>query len=798
MADDWRDILSGAQSKPAAQAGSAPKPPADDWRAVLGAPASSPDSTPDSGEGSWWDRHGRTVEAAGAGLALLIGGPKIAKGLGTALTKAGPAGEAALQGGRNVQATLAPSTVDEAAGRAAGAIRGETGTAARRVAETQARLEPLWKGVGGLDDIGKRNFIGYVEGRSKGVKLLKPELQPLADELRDAYASVHKDMGALDQTQKIGWIEDYYRHQWVKDPTHANVFSKEGLGYFTKERSLPTIEDGLARGLVPRTLDPVQTTLEYVANARRFIASNRILDVGRSNGDVFYKKLGYKGPFPTNDRWVPLDGALTRKGAGQLYAKENWARVYNNFVSSGFTGPAGEIVNGLRRASNTVTAFELGMSGFHVTTMANEAVINDVAKAVTSLAGGNAKQAIADLIKAPTAPYRLFQSGKKLEKVYLGQAGGTPEERKLANLLTRAGGRGAGMAHAKDYEYTSMGSFLQSWKRASGQAERLKYAQDIKANPFVGVPKTMFSLIGRTMQSVSEPLFKYYIPRIKNGAFADNMSQWLRTHPGAQVAEQEAAARQIWDSIDNRFGELVQDNVFWKQHMKQLSMIAMRSYSWNMGTIREIGGGVKDIASHQFTPRAAYVIALPIVYGTLSAVYQVLKTGGKPQDIQDLLAPRTGGTDAKSGMPERMMMPGYMKDVFAWSEDPVKAASNKMSTFLGTGLNMVTGKDWKGDPIAPPPDDPNAPFERTVPPWLQAYFGLAAQNMTPISVRDLSKGKPEGSNISGVESFMGLHSANRKMTDPEGYESMKRYQAKKAYRKKERYDQKQQNQSTIE
>lgn len=794
MADDWRDILAG---KPAAQA--APKAPlADDWRAVLGAPARGADSTPDTGDGSWWDRHGRQVEAAGAGLALLLGGPKIAKGIGSALRASGTAGEAALQGGRNIQATLAPSTVDEAAGRAAGAIRAETGTAARRVGETQARLEPMWKDIGGLDELGQRNFISYVEGRSKGVKLSDPKLQPLADELRDAYASVHKDMGALNQSQKMGWIEDYYRHQWVKDPIHASVFSKEGLGSFTKERSIPTIEEGLARGLKPRTLDPVQTTLEYVGNARRFIATNRVLDVGKSQGDVFFAPLGYKGSFPSGDRWVPLEGTLARKGGGQLYAKENWARVYNNFVSRGYTGPAGEIVNGLRRVSNTITAFELGMSGFHFTTMANEAIINDVAKAVTSLAGGNAKQAIADLIKAPTAPVRLFQSGKKLEKVYLGQAGGTAEERKLADLLTRAGGRGAGMTHAKDYEYTSMGSFLQSWNRASGQAERLKYAQDIRANPFVGVPKTMFSLIGRTMQSVSEPLFKYYIPRIKNGAFADNMSQWLQTHPGAQVAEQEAAARQIWDSIDNRFGELVQDNIFWKQHMKQLSMIAMRSYSWNMGTIREIGGGVKDIASHEFTPRAAYVIALPIVYGTLSAVYQVLKTGEKPNDIQDLLAPRTGGTDAKTGMPERMMMPGYMKDVFAWSEDPVRAASNKMSTFLGTGLQMMTGRDWKGDPIAPPPEDPNAPYERTVPPWLQAYFGLAAQNMVPISVRDIGTGKMEGSKISAPEQFFGLHAASRRLTDPEGYENIRRYQASKEWRKKQKYDIKQERYRGIE
>ncbi|MGI8570354.1 MAG: hypothetical protein ACR2KT_15545, partial [Methylocella sp.] len=31
------------------------------------------------------------------------------------------------------------------------------------------------------------------------------------------------------------------------------------------------------------------------------------------------------------------------------------------------------------------------------------------------------------------------------------------------------------------------------------------------------------------------------------------------------LEEKEAAARTIWDSIDNRFGEMVQDNIFWSK-----------------------------------------------------------------------------------------------------------------------------------------------------------------------------------------------------------------------------------------
>jgi hypothetical protein len=746
--------------------------------------------TPQAEGGSWWDRHGRTVEQAALAAITLAGGAKLATKAIPALTKAGPIGEGLVQTGRNIRAVVAPSTVDEASGRAAAAIRAEHGTAARQTAQAEARLEPEWGKAGTLDDPGRLKFIDYIEGRSKGARIPDPKLQKLADTIRDLYDEVHVDMRSLNQSQKAGFVEDYYRHVWKRNPASDRAFSKEGLKGFTKERSIPTIAEGIKLGLTPKSTDPVQTTLQYIDNAKRFIATNKILAEGVRQKDVALRQLGTKAPFPSADKWVRLEGSLAKRGGHELYAKEGWARVYNNAIASGFTGPVGELIQGLRRTSNTLTALELGLSGFHVTTMANEAVINDVAKSLMDISKGRAREALMGLIKSPTAPVRLYQAGKKVEQAYLGHAAPTPQMRHITNLLERAGGRGKGMTHARDYEYTAMGDFFKSWERGALAAEKRQYLQNIKQHPISGTVGTAASLIGRTMQTISKLLFEKYIPRLKNGAFYENMAQWLETNPGSSVHEQEKAARVIWDSIDNRFGELVQDNVFWKQHVKQLAMISMRSYSWNMGTVREIGGGAKDLASGQFTPRAAYTIALPIVYGTMSAIYQIFKTGKKPQDIQDLIAPQTGGVDARTGQPERLMMPGYMKDVFAWTEDPLQTISNKASTFITTGSNIARGRDWKGDPIAEP-TEPGAPLEQTVPKWLPEYFGFVGENISPISIREFSKGRMEGSNISPAEQFMGLRPAGMRFTDPERYQSMNKYRAQKDWRKKLKYDAKQ-------
>jgi hypothetical protein len=742
---------------------------------------------------SWWSKNGRVVEgAAAAGLAMLLG-PKLARGAGSLLSKSGIPGQAVLTGAKNVQAIAAPSTVDEAAGRAAAVTRAESGGAAQQTAQTQSRLEPYWPLVGGADPIRQRNFISYVEGRSKGVQLSDPKLQSLADEMRAQYDRVHTDVGNLNRSQKTGFIEDYYRHQWVKDDVSERIFSKEGSKSFTKQRTLPTIEDGIKAGLTPKTLDPVQTTLEYVNNARRFIAANKILEKGEQVGDVIFRPLGYKGKFPTSDSWVPIEGSLGRKGGGQLYAKEGWARVYNNWRSLGFTGPAGDVMHALRRTSNTITGLELGLSGFHFTTMVNEAIINDVAKAVTNITKGKFGEAIKDVALSPTAPIRLAREGSKLQKVYLGKEQGTSESREMMRLLTKAGGRATGISHAKDYEFTAMNSFFDAWKKGALAAEGRQMISDVKSAPVTGAPRALFSVVGRVMKDVMKPLFEVYIPKLKTGAFADTMGQWMRANPTASRAQKEAAAREIWDSIDNRFGESVNDNIFWKQHMKQIAMLSMRSYSWNVGTIREIGGGIVDAASHKMTPRVAYTIALPVVYGTIGALYQYMKTGEAPKDTQDLVAPRTGGTDPATGLPERMIMPGYMKDVFGWHHNPIELASHKLSTFVTTAKELVTGKDWRGAPIAPPPEDPSAPYELTSPPWLSAYLQHVAGKLVPISVRDLSRGEKEGSNITMAERALGIQPGGQKYVNPEGLKAYERYKKLKEWRSKEAFDARQES-----
>jgi len=724
-------------------------------------------------------------------------------GIGLRGTATGAAvGKGVSKGRRLAEELTSPDTVSPAAENAATAIRSATGNAARATASTEAELDQFQKIINQLPDRSKLDLVDYIERRSTaGGPVIPKSLQPVADSIRGALQERMTALQALPSKAQAQFIEDYYPHFW-KDPNQGRAFaakfgSKEGSGANLKKREIPTIADGIAAGLVPSTVDPIAATLKYVQNMDRFIGTTKIMDEAIANGTV---RRFTPGMQPAG--WVEVNTA--RAGDLPFYAPKDWARVYNNFTSKGAHGwgggEYGETYDMLRRGSGALTALELGLSGYHALTMGQEAIVNGIAKAVDQLAAGQPWRAAGSALRAPLAPVALPLKGHQLEKVYLGKATGDPLMRQITDLLTEAGGRAkGGKNHALDYEYSRLGSYVTAFKKATLKGELAEDLKDIYGRPIVGTAKAVTRNVGRIMDTVAQPLFEKYIPKMKNGAFYENMADWLQRNPQATREQQIKAAQHIWDSIDNRFGEMVQDNIFWDKFAKQAAMLSLRSFSWTLGgPVREIGGGVRDLGrvamGGPWTSKASYVIALPFTFGLLNATYQFLKTGQPPESMQDLLAPRTGGVDARSGLDERILMPGYMKDVFGFIKHPVQEATNKLSTgvrMLGETISIADGqggKDWRGDPILSPPDPSGA---ANAPRWLVDYLTYLRKNIGPITIRQLMQGPKEGSNLNAVEQALGTRTSSQYMTDPQGYQDMMTKLRQRAWTKKRRYEERQ-------
>ena len=748
-------------------------------------------TTPEADNESWWQRNRGAVTATAAlGAALAFRRPlgriientpfgQVQRGIqGTFAPTSMPDKPIKLNAGMMAPILHAPGQTTAREGEAM--LREYMGGAARSTDQAYNTLKEHWPKVGNLSPQEADDLVHYMETRGQGAKISNPELQPAANAMRNVYERYAGELGNLAKFEhrKGEFLADYYRHLY-KPKEGGDLdrvgFAKLGNSSFMLGRKIPTIREAKALGYEPITNDPIEMTIRYATNASRFIAREKILENAQRQRLI----LPMKGTKRPPDGWVKL----FERGMWHYYAPEGFARVFNNYASKGFTGPMGDLYQPLQQTFNAITATELGLSGYHAVTMANEAIVSEVARAAMEGASKDATGAIKALIGAPLAPVSLYRRGKAVEQSWLGTVPGTEHMRRITDLMERAGGRARSYNQAADYKYSGLGSYFESWKRGALKLQLEMDKSDLKNLP-LGPLKVAFRTAGRLLDTVASPLFEYYIPRLKNGAFYETMSTWLTHNPTAGEAEQMAAARMIWDSIDNRFGELVQDNVFWDRTLKQAAMLTQRSYSWNTGTLREIGGGTKDILSGEFTPRAAYVIALPIVTAAISALYQGLKTGQPPADVQDLIAPRTGGVDPATGKPERLAPVGYMKDVLSWSSDPIRTATGKISSGPRLLGELATGKDWMGLPIR----DPRAAWGGQE--WLSEYTKHVVDTYKPITLKNYMQRKRD-TKITPAETAMGLAPAGRNYVDPEGLASIKERISRREYQRKQRYEQRQ-------
>lgn len=736
-------------------------------------------SAPDAGTKKWWsDKADELLKnTSGAGVPLT---PQNVKAL-----MVGPA-KGTTDSAPLVKRIFSPASVSDTAKAAAALIREKSGLRARDLATIGAQLEPLRRVI---NEQPEATRVAFMEAMDTGAKIPDPALQPLADKLRAAFYTTRVQLEDLGH-EGVEFLNEYFPHMF-KDPVQGAQFMQDwwghqGSGGSLKHRTFPTIQDALKAGYKLASTDPIEVSLRYLSSMRNYIEAQQILRAAQTQGYVkpmfdITRKSASGHPQGGSDiplGWAPLKG---RAEAQSLYAPEDWARVYNAYISRGFgqNPEAGQLYDTLQHAANTVTSAELGLSAYHVFTMAKEAIISDFAKGMSQVATGDLKKGLQTMAKAPGAPVNLYKLGKTPQAEYLDPGSLDPRVQEIVDLMTKSGGRLAPKIYDPTYQYSAMGSYFDAWKHGTFT---LKHQLGESANQIAegfnqrgllgGAAATagqVIEHIGRAMQTVAQPIFQKYIPTLKAGAFYDALSTWLDANPRATPTEQLAMARKIGDSVDNRFGEMVQDNIFWNRALKQSAMLAMRSYSWNLGTVREIGGGLVsmarnptrirgklNLASNEYDPRAAYVVAMPAVVALTSAIYQYLKTGEPPQDVTDLMAPRTGGK-AEFNQPERAILPGYEKDVYGWYNNPSQEAFDKLSTAPRLMWETLTNQDYRGMPIA----NENDPLASRIEQYLQHVAG----SLGPISIKQQLEQR-KGTGISRLEQATGIRSAPTWLEEP--------------------------------
>lgn len=633
-----------------------------------------------------------------------------------------------------------------------------------------------------------QNLIDYMEGRSTGA-LLDPHspFAPVADALRGVNEFMRAQIEAHDPNL-INFYQDYFRHLWV-NPRAADVafgVGRQGTSRSLLARTVPTISEGIEKGLMPKILDPIDNTLHYVSGMANYLAARKVIDISKDAG---YIKYGGEAPHPG---WEKLNGMSSVVAAGDnavqyAWAQQGYARAYNAWVGKGFHEWAvgGTIYDKLQYAANAMTGMKLALSQYHLFNIAKETGIAGLTNGLGEIARGDIIQGMLHMASGATILPELVRqrnAGKRFQEMYLDLG----NQSELVDLFAAAGGRAVGRAaqyrinQASNIQtalrrgslFQELGNDIRSMFREQGGDENIPYRIARFPDRTAGV---FMHEIGRVLDSLNGPLFDGLIPKVKNAAWADEMEAWLRHNMQASREEKLAMSRKILDSMDMRFGEMNQDNLFWNRMLKQTLNLFTVSVGWEYGTFAAFGTGARDIMKGSFnTTNARWMIGFPAMIAITSSVYMYMKTGGFPQSIRDVLVPPTDGTLADLQTPERNLMPGYEKDVLQWYkifqlapdftgsfQNSLKYMGNKLNPFWQAWITLGTGQDKIGHYVL---NEPHPPFESWgLPPRWGNTLRTIVKEMTPILA---DQKEMRGSNISRLERYFGFRPASLFDTDP--------------------------------
>jgi hypothetical protein len=641
-----------------------------------------------------------------------------------------------------VRAKFSPQTVSEDAQSTADAVRRAKAAIVNANALEASKfrdVEQAFKGAPDLQNIAhiseyERNGTFPAEPRPGYSAYYTASMDHAHDLLQHAYGP-----------DAVGYIENYVRRKFLFGSPEAE---KQGTDYLinrartlsadrsplrTRILDMPLDEalaDMQARGIDvrPATTNPETLRQWSLANARQAAEYRDMWQGLKDDGQVSFTKLGERPPqglTAIDEKGASLFYPKER-GLGQYYATPDVARILNNAVSKGLAGSP--TYDAIRQINNSLNEVQLGLSAFHLTGTALNAGISDIAlgarQAARGVATGDLGAAASGVTKAVTGaiPGKSFASsllkGRDLINDLKGNSSAAIDF--VREKLNPAGGRLVIDPRYQNQAYQKMLTAVDEGRYGSAALK---------------LPKVVVEL-------AAKPLMEYAIPRVKLGTFMDLAKDIdARLPAGATPAMRQRLYAQAWDSVDNRFGQLVYDNLFWNRTMQDLAHISMRSVGWNLGTVRELGGGLKDAATGKLTDRVLYTAALPLYVGMLGALQQYVRTGNYPSELKDYFYPRTGKIDPATGREERSTLPTYMKDVYAYEHAPVATVLHKAAPALSMAHDLYSNETYFGDMIRNPEDPAEKQIEQ-----LGSYL---VKNILPFSVQQQQRS-------GGVEGYLGV------------------------------------------
>lgn len=602
--------------------------------------------------------------------------------------------------------------------------------------------------------------VGFIDRMKLGQRQPTPDLQQVADLLRKWDNVLYDE--PLPYAPDTPYLQNHMRILWKVIPG-----SPEALGALSKKTGLTvqqlrsrrpwrgtqgwrrqmvfdTFTEGLQQGGVPVTYNPMEMFFLHAQDVMKFVAANKAFRALKANGNAVYGTWRtipdgfvkmedpiFKAYFtpttltPSGAR-VPMRGV--RAQAGEWWVRESDARMIRNYLSRDYirTNP---FLNALMEIKNATTAVELGLSPFHWMFESFETASSSLGLGLAKLTTpGQRLQGLRDIVTSPFSPFTTAKTGGKAIRYFKDAAAFKAADPKGYDWFTK---NYPGADQLIDDLFTGGGQLKMNddWRFGfrKGFSQAMKEGNYVHA-VFKALPDLHYKLF-------MKPLFETYIPRLKVGMFLREYSYELTRNSeairtGAKTRNQLAI--DTWRFVEDRFGEMNFDNLFWDRTFKSAMQFLFRSVTWKLGNIRGFGAATKDafkglitdpakaLGQGQLPPKPnvtlpmTWLVGMTLNTAITSAVLSKLFTNQYPwelaKDVGDLFLnlafPRVSPNDPS----QRVSVPTYLRDAVHFSHGgllhgPVNYISASFMGEIGRVLDVWNNKDFYGTAVYNP-DDP--------------------------------------------------------------------------------------------
>ena len=651
---------------------------------------------------------------------------------------------AASMAADDVDKIVAPEKRGPEAKVAANLLRARNAQMAIEVDRAHQSLNRFNVVVDGMPDEARFRLIHDIESGAE----VSPELKPLVTSLRSILDTDRKDVQSLGKGALSNYIENYFPHLWKLPDKASEVYGRarsslEGRKGFLKERTHATFEDGLKAGLEPLSTNPIEIAMLRHSSMRQFIMGQKYFADLKEAGLAKFVRFGEDAPpdsVPLNDKIAKVQHMSSDENGlvmrGQYYVPAQAGLIVDRFLSPGLLGQYRSL-EGIHRFSNLLNFAQLGFSAYHAGFTTIDTVISQNAMAVEHLMERRPFDALKTFASSPAAPFSSFIRGGRLSKAMLARDELPDGELKdMVDAVVKGGGRRT----------------LDEWYRNNAPRQFTQYMRRKEYSKAAGIS------LSAALEKISSPILQHLVPRQKLGVFYALAKKEMASRPDMGRMEQLDAFSRIWDSVDNRLGQMTYDNLFWHKSLKDALFLSVRAVGWDVGTVREIGGGIfdlrrlpKQLVERRLSHRTAYVISLPLTTALMGATYQYLATGSGPQSIKDYYYPNSGGG-------ERVSLPTYSKDVYAYGTHPIETLGHKANPAISAVIDMLNNQDFYGGNIR----NPNDPFVKQIAD--EAIF--MSSQLVPFSIENARQMLAKGDRKQALLSFVGITPAPASIVNP--------------------------------